>query len=336
MENVKRPTIRDVAAAAGVSQTTVSDALSGKGRLSDETRKKVHDAATKLDYQPDAIARGMRGQGLGLVGISIALENEANPSAVWYWISIASHASEAILNAGFALVQLPHNATLLTKLRVPLDGVIVVDPLENDEVIRHFRRKKIELVTIGRDIKRPQGPWLDDDYEGGMTDLLDQTVVPGERISVVTFGLHKSYIADALRGLDSWASASGSPVQQLHCDQLDDHVVDAVLHKTMAWHAQVIVAQNGRIATRLLQRLKALGIRVPEMVRLVSVADSPELQFLSPAITAMQPHPAELGAMATKVLFDRLNGIGTEERKLLPMDIFIRSSAPLCRVPVPD
>ena len=63
--------MRDKAAAAGVSVMTVSDALSGKGRLPEATRLKVHAVAEELSYRPSAIARGLRSDELGLIGICI-------------------------------------------------------------------------------------------------------------------------------------------------------------------------------------------------------------------------------------------------------------------------
>lgn len=63
-----RAGIRDVAAAAGVSITTVSDALNGKGRLPDATRRHVREVADRLGYRPSAAARTLRTGKSGLIG----------------------------------------------------------------------------------------------------------------------------------------------------------------------------------------------------------------------------------------------------------------------------
>ncbi len=328
MKAPRKATIRDVAAAAGVSLTTVSDALSGKGRLPEATRKKVHEVAAKLDYRPSAIARGMHGQGLGLIGISIAPATSANISDTWYWATIAIYASDAILFESFAPVLLPHDVASLKKLRVPLDGVIVVDPLEEDGVLAFFRQKNVHIVTIGYDPKNPKLPWIDDDNEQGIAELLTKTVAPGEKIAAITFGPRKSYIMDALRGMNNWAADAGSAVQELYCPELDDASVDRVLQIVRDWRGRIIVAQNDRVAVRILARLKAAGMRVPEDIRLVSATDAPELQNTNPSITALRQHPAVLGQLATRVLFDMLRGVSREDRPLLPMDIVLRGSAP--------
>lgn len=66
-----RAGIRDVAAAAGVSITTVSDALNGKGRLPDATRRHVREVADRLGYRPSAAARTLRTGKSGLIGLTV-------------------------------------------------------------------------------------------------------------------------------------------------------------------------------------------------------------------------------------------------------------------------
>ncbi len=71
-----RAGIRDVAAAAGVSITTVSDALNGKGRLPDATRRHVREVADRLGYRPSAAARTLRTGKSGLIGLTVTTYGE--------------------------------------------------------------------------------------------------------------------------------------------------------------------------------------------------------------------------------------------------------------------
>src|SRR6185295_14136328 len=73
---LERAGIRDVAAAAGVSITTVSDALNGKGRLPDETRSRVREVADRLGYRPSAAARTLRTGRSGLIGLTVTTYGE--------------------------------------------------------------------------------------------------------------------------------------------------------------------------------------------------------------------------------------------------------------------
>ena len=65
--------IKDVAREAGVSITTVSHALNGKGRIPEDTRRRVRGIAERLGYQPNAIARSLAGGRTGVIAIAFSL-----------------------------------------------------------------------------------------------------------------------------------------------------------------------------------------------------------------------------------------------------------------------
>src|SRR5580704_2616877 len=70
---MRRPVgIREVAAEAGVSITTVSHALNGKGRISETTRLHVQEAAKRLGYRPNSVARNLAGGRTGLIGLAVS------------------------------------------------------------------------------------------------------------------------------------------------------------------------------------------------------------------------------------------------------------------------
>lgn len=329
MTKQKKATIRDVAAAAGVSVTTVSDALSGKGRLPEATREKVHAVAEQLSYRPSAIARGLRSDGLGLVAICIApAGGGAVLTDVGYWASIVTHASQAILSTGQAPVLLPHNVDMLGKLRLPLDGAIVVDPLENDPVLAYFERKRIHCLTIGRDLQHDSGHWVDDDTREGVRQLLLATVPRGACLGFITVGPMKSYIGDAVDGARDWAVEQGGKLILQASGSMEVPEVEEAVKALLERGAEALIAQNDRLAIRVLEALKSLGKTVPDDVRLLSAADAPELSRAEPAISAAQAHPARLAELAAARLQDIIRGSSDGANAKVPMDVIPRSSAP--------
>lgn len=329
MTKQKKATIRDVAAAAGVSVTTVSDALSGKGRLPEATREKVHAVAEQLSYRPSAIARGLRSDGLGLVAICIAPAGGGGVlTDVGYWASIVTHASQAILSTGQAPVLLPHNVEMLGKLRLPLDGAIVVDPLENDPVLAYFERKRIHCLTIGRDLQHDSGHWVDDDTREGVRQLLLATVPRGACLGFITVGPMKSYIGDAVDGARDWAAEQGGKLILQASGSMEVLEVEEAVKALLERGAEALIAQNDRLAIRVLEALKSLGKTVPDDVRLLSAADAPELSRAEPAISAAQAHPARLAELAAARLQDIIRGSSDGANAKVPMDVIPRSSAP--------
>lgn len=329
MTKQKKATIRDVAAAAGVSVTTVSDALSGKGRLPEATRLKVHAIAEQLSYRPSAIARGLRSDGLGLIAICIAPAGGGGVlTDVGYWAAIVTHASQAILSTGQAPVLLPHNVEMLSKLRLPLDGVIVVDPLEHDPVLAYFERKRIHCLTIGRDLQHDTGHWVDDDTREGVRQLLLATVPKDARLGFVTVGPMKSYIGDAIEGARDWAAERSGTLLLQVSESMEAQSVQTAVRALVDSGADALIAQNDRLALRVLEALRALGKRIPEDLLLLSAADAPELAQAEPAISAAQAHPARLAELAAARLQDIIRGIPGVDTAKVPMDVIPRASAP--------
>lgn len=329
MTKQKKATIRDVAAAAGVSVTTVSDALSGKGRLPEATREKVHAVAEQLSYRPSAIARGLRSDGLGLIAICIAPAGGGGVlTDVGYWAAIVTHASQAILSTGQAPVLLPHNVDMLGKLRLPLDGAIVVDPLEHDPVLAYFERKRIHCLTIGRDLQHGSGHWVDDDTREGVRQLLLATVPAGACLGFIRVGPMKSYIGDAVDGARDWAAERGGRLLVQASATMEAPEVEAAVKALLDSGAEALISQNDRLALRVLEALRALGKSVPDDVRLLSAADAPELSRVEPAISAAQAHPARLAELAAARLQDIIRGGGDGTNAKVPMEIIPRASAP--------
>lgn len=324
-----RVTIKDVAAAAGVSLTTVSDSLSGKGRIPDDTRRRVREVAEQLGYRPNALAQQLRGAGLGLIGYVIAPAAEASMTTVWYWSALMNHATEAALSRSHALVLLPYDPALLQSMRIPVDGAIVVDPVRGDEVLKALRATGMPVVTVGRDLSAPEEPWVDDDTVAGTKAMLTATVRPGERIAVLTLDPVKSYIHDTIQGAQAWAAEHRSPigvhtVGAFSADELDP-ALDAILD---AERADVIVAQNDRLGMALVRHLRARSVNVPGQVRLVCASDAPELDHARPSVTATRQHPDRVGTLAVEIVIKLIAGQEAPGRTLVPMKTVIRRSAP--------
>jgi len=322
MSGKQRTTIRDVAAAAGVSVTTVSDALSGKGRLPEETRRKVRAAADRLGYRPSAIALGLRDRGLGLVGLCIVPAGEAMLTGVEYWATIVTHASQTLLSEGLAPVLLPHSVDLLSRLKIPLDGVIVVDPLKNDPVLTFFEKTKIRYFTIGRDLGRDNQSWVDDDIAKGMERLLEQTLAPGTDLAFVTIGPEKSYVADTLSGMQHWASVNRSAIKIHHCKNTERRNIDAVVGRAVEEGAKAIVAQHDRLALPLLAALKVRKLQ--NEVRLLSATDSPEFEQVLPPVSAIRLHPTQLADKAARAVIDMIRGRSDQKKTFLVVETVVR------------
>src|SRR5690349_10377286 len=181
---LERAGIRDVAAAAGVSITTVSDALNGKGRLPDATRRHVREVADRLGYRPSAAARTLRTGKSGLIGLTVTTYGDEpfTFTEFAYFAEMARAATSAALARGYALVILPATSRHDVWSNVALDGTVVIDPSDQDPVVTELVRQGLPVVSDGRPAGTlPVTAWVDNDHRAAVLDLLDHLAAAGAR-----------------------------------------------------------------------------------------------------------------------------------------------------------
>ena len=179
-----RAGIRDVAAAAGVSITTVSDALNGKGRLPDATRRHVREVADRLGYRPSAAARTLRTGKSGLIGLTVTTYGDEpfTFTEFAYFAEMARAATSAALARGYALVILPATSRHDVWSNVALDGTVVIDPSDHDPVVSELVRQGLPVVSDGRPAGTlPVTAWVDNDHEAAVLGILDHLADAGAR-----------------------------------------------------------------------------------------------------------------------------------------------------------
>jgi DNA-binding LacI/PurR family transcriptional regulator len=334
--------IKDVARAAGVSITTVSHALSGKGRLPQETRDRVQRVATDLGYTPNAVARSLAGGRTGLLATYVSLPGNA-PLAfteIDYYVDVINAATAAAIERGYALVVAPSTAGAETWSRLPLDGVVVIDPAEGDPSLAALRQRGLSLVLIGRDLHgSPDDVVVQNDRAAGTRAVLDHLADSGaRRVGLLTFATYESFTEEALAEYASWCARRGQePV-----------VVSAAADSTAGPEAfrsgaeafldapdrpdGVFCLYEG-IAGQLLRLAAERGIAVPEQLLVATVSELGAADATDPPLTTLEISQAELGATAAELLMDLVEGEPAGSVRDVPTRLVVRASTARLRPP---
>ena len=180
-----RPTIHDVAKAAGVSVTTVSHALNGKGRVDPETRALVGRVVRQLGYRANRHAKVLRSGRTGALALMLPVQADVRSNealSLDFYMRLASAAATAAFAREQALMLLPPAVVSTGLGGLGVDGGIVVDPSPLDPRVELLAGHGLPVVTIERDLGRPDDPW----YVTGQTDvstrqLLDHLRAQGAR-----------------------------------------------------------------------------------------------------------------------------------------------------------
>jgi DNA-binding LacI/PurR family transcriptional regulator len=333
-----RAGIRDVAAAAGVSITTVSDALNGKGRLPDATRRHVREVAERLGYRPSAAARTLRTGKSGLIGLTVTTYGEEpfTFTEFAYFAEMVRAATSAALARGYALVILPatsRHSPFDVWSNVALDGTVVIDPSDEDPVVTELVRSGLPVVSDGRPSgSLPVTSWVDNDHEEAVSGLLDHLAESGaRRIGLLTGTSTDTYTRLSTTAYLEWCERTGQdPVYEAY--PAHDPCAGAVAADRLLARPDRPDAVYGLFdpnGTDLLAAARRYGLRVPDDLLLICCSESSVYATTEPPITTLSLKPGRIGNTVIQLLIDAIEGLdnGLPTQQVMPTDLIVRTSS---------
>ncbi|MBQ1111099.1 LacI family DNA-binding transcriptional regulator [Streptomyces sp. 404i] len=204
-------TLLDVARAAGVSKSTVSDALQGSGRVAEATRDRVRAVAEELGYRPNSAARRLRRASTGAVGLHLP----ATATRLDYYMNLAFGAVERAQEDGLDMVLLAPFGAAGGRIASRVDGLLVIDPEPGDSAVPGLLDAGVPVVTGERYLGPATGPSgaVVCDNAASLTALLDHVTERGARRPALLAPSGSSAWATALRATaGSWGRAHGVAV----------------------------------------------------------------------------------------------------------------------------
>lgn len=306
---MRRPVgIREVAAAAGVSITTVSHALNGKGRISDETRQRVHGVAQRLGYRPNSVARNLAGGRSGLIGLSVSqtLKGQFAIADFAYYAQLMSAASVAAFDHGYALLVLASGTKKSAWRNLVLDGLIVVDPIRDDQVWAEFNSRGIPVVTTGRMPGEPDGYWIDSDHFTATPAILDHIAAGGaQRIALVGTPPVTSYGTDTREAYERWCEQHRQePIVVIARQDLGEQAGYEATVKLLsrARPPDAIYTMLDRMGLGVLLAAQTQGVSVPRDLQVACCTDSEACKLGHPPLTALSLNPEQIGREAVEMV----------------------------------
>jgi DNA-binding LacI/PurR family transcriptional regulator len=329
-----QPTIHDVAAAAGVSVTTVSHALNGKGRVDPETRARVAKVVRRLGYRANRHARSLRSGRSEAVALLLPVGGDSRSDEVLYldfYMQVASSAAAAAFAHHYALVLLPPTTVNGGPGGFLVDGGIVVDPSPNDPLVSHFHDLGLPVVTIERDHGRPQDPWyVASETEANTRRMLDHLAARGaRRIALLTPDSAWGWATETLGAYRSWSEEHGTkplavPVAMSPGEQ---NAFAAARHLLASRHPpDAVFAVAARFVRGVMRAARETGTRVPEDLLVAAGVDGVPAREAEPPVTALDLHPERQAEAAVEMLLSRLNGGHPQAPRYIGATLRVRPS----------
>ena len=327
----KNITIADVAEALGVSKTTVSRAISGKGRIGRGTRERVLTYIQEHDYKPNAIAEGLAQSKT----YNLCVTMPGNYEVVdWnYFQECLFGIQEMAETAGYDILMTMGRRNDISSLeRIvanhKVDGVIVMRTLLEDAQLEFLQQRDIPFVTTGS--TNYEGVvQVDHNHRSACRELTSLLLMRGlTRIALV--GEDEGYVVTQSR-LDGFRDAyeqAGRTVDEelLYLNPDNRMMVGRVVQEILGQRVDCILCMDDAVTSRVLRALRERRVRVPEDVRVASFYDSMILQDNVPSITSLSFDSRELGRTACRELLDLIEGKPVEDRTLLSYEIVLKDS----------
>lgn len=335
-----KPTMKDVAAAAGVDTSTVSRALGLDTRrmLSSDTVQRVLTAAAALGYRPNALARGLRTQRSNTVGMIVP--DLTNP----FFPPVVRGLEDAFAASGYTLI-IANSDNDPDRERAALSSLI-------DRQVDGLVLATAHIESEGADSEVPSIPTVLVNRRSDR-DLVS-SVVPHEDAAVREVAIH---LADL--GHRRVAHIAGPQALSTGRDRrsaFEKACVEAGMGEPAIEVAEAFVVDEGRDACRrllarglgitaifaandllaigALRELRESGITVPDDVSLVGYNDMPLVDLIDPPLTTVQVPQYEMGREAARLLLLELAGDddGIRGQSVqLPSHLVVRKSTAVAR-----
>lgn len=324
-------TIYDVAREAGVSMATVSRVVNGNKNVKENTRKKVLEVIDRLDYRPNAVARGLASKRTTTVGVVIpditntyfaALAKGIDDIAEMYKYNIVLANSDEDDEKEVAVVN-----TLFSK---QVDGVIFMGYHLTEKIRSEFSRSRTPVVLAGTVDVEHQLPSVNIDYKNATADAVRHLLKRNKKIAFVSGPL-----VDDINGKirlvgykEALKEAKVNYSEGLVFEskyRYDDGY--ALAERLVSSKATAAIVTGDELAAGLLNGLADQGVSVPEDFEIITSDDSQIARYTRPNLTTIAQPLYDLGAISMRMLTKIMHKEELEEREvLLPHGLTERKS----------
>lgn len=326
-------TIKDVAREAGVSISTVSNALNGVNVLHPDTKAHILEVAERLHYVPNVNGRNLKAQATGVIGLFVGYMGGPYMGALTD--SMARYCAEE----GYELqvfVTSQSKSIMANLLGRRVDGAVITGTFLTAKQEKELREAKFPVVYLNRE---PHGGFqagvFFDSYQAGRMAAAYLLEKGFSQLGLVE-GPDNYDGRERRRGFLAMLAGKRIALRGEHIWQggfardMAYHTVKAFLEEIKAEKTrlpQAVFAANDLSAIGCIEAFMQAGIRVPQDIRVMGCDDIELGRYLTPTLTTIRTNFEEQGAVAVQCLLQMIRGENTGARVCLTCHLVERDSA---------
>lgn len=327
----KNITIADIADALGVSKSTVSRAMSGKGRVGEETRAKILEYIDKHGYKANLVARGLAQS--KTYNICIVLPGDYHVSDLTFFQEciMGIHDISGAMEYDIVLCICTDNDISSLKRIIEngkVDGVILMRTFVKDFQIEYLQSKKVPFVAIGT-TNYKNVVQVDNDHVGACRELTLTLLGKGmDKIALIGGNSNHVVSECRFRGFVEAHQKMNKDIDKslLYLHEENRMFIENSVEEIIRKKADCILCMDDAVCSSVLKKLREIKVKIPRDIRIASFYNSNVLENNVPAITSLLFDAGELGRMACKTLAGILEGKEVSDPILLPYEIVLKES----------
>jgi LacI family repressor for deo operon, udp, cdd, tsx, nupC, and nupG len=322
------PTIRHLAALAGVAPSTVSKALRDDPTIGATTRQRIQALAEEYHYSPNRVMHTLLTTGKTR-SIGVVLPALTYPFCAALLCGIQQRAQ----HEGFNVLVLEERRATPGQLRVVIqtlleyrvDGVILYSFSVSRAVMLALRSHQV--ATVGLDFSECPFPCptirTDEDQ---LADTAVRYLCALGHTKIAYCSVERKALREEAMHA-AIAELTGRPMQHFTAHNVDTMGAEILAAYAAAPRPTALIAFNDDLAAAILQQAQAQGLRVPESVSVLGIGNHPLTQHLYPSLTTIDQHPMLLGETAVTTLLQELDAPTSPAQVItLPSELIIRAS----------
>ncbi|PLR95730.1 LacI family DNA-binding transcriptional regulator [Bacillus sp. T33-2] len=332
-------TIKEVAEAAGVSKSTVSNVFSKKRPISKEVSERVLQIAKELNYKPNYFARSLTMKETKIIGLKMQAEKIKFSQ---FHLSLLNGVLHECHEMGYQLLvntlSQQHQPEIQNQVSIPVDGEIIMDPSYEDPRLSREAIKAMPTVIIGKPPPAYEHAtsYVDNDNIGIAYEVASSLLDNGhENIMFLNAPRERTVSIDREAGF-KWAHMDHKKEYEagfiLYHNGIDTSV-DFGFNSTLEMLQQhpyitAIIVDTDKMALGVYRAAKMLSLAIPEQLSVFAFSDDSIFQSeLIPPLSSVKLNAELLGSEAAKLLIDQIDSDKKLVKKIIiPADLNYRES----------
>lgn len=331
-----KETLKTISERTGISTSTISRVLSGKAelyRISKETAEKVLEEAKKCNYAPNVFAQSLRTNKTSTIGVIIPLI-----SSPTFFSELASGIISSAKEKNYVTVTVDSledpssiNDCLNALLARKVDGILAVACGNDSSMFEEINKNIVPVVLVDRYFENTKLPYVSSNNLKGAFDAVENMIQKGhKRIACIQGDPSTTPCRQRTNGyrqaLKKYDLSDGEIIVGNRFSIRNGYLETKLLLNRDPRPTAIFV-QSFTILLGVLKALKESSIKVPDDISLFSFDDNMALDYFTPPISRVSQSVEEMGRLAAKLLFEKIeNRSNSVSQLLLSPELIMRDS----------